>query len=100
MPDPLNHFTHDILRRRDALAQIVAHLRPGARVVASGLKWSRPLVSPVNLGVLVAARHSVSTLEGLLKPWDRLAEHVAPLRLRRRMLGAVFIASGRIGGGD
>ena len=96
----LFHFTHDILRRRDALAQIVAHLRPGARVVASGLKWSRPLVSPVNLGVLVAARHSVSTLEGLLEPWDRLAEHVAPLQLRRRMLGAVFIASGRIVGGD
>jgi len=94
----LLHFTHDILRRPDAVANIAAHLRPGARVVATGLKWSRPLLNPVNLGVLVAARHSVSTLDGLRKPWDHLAEQVGPLQIRHRVLGAVFIASGCFAG--
>jgi SAM-dependent methyltransferase len=93
----LFHFTHDILRRPEAVANIVGHLRPGAKVVASGLKWSGPMINPVNVGVLVAARHSVSTLEGLRQPWDRLAEHLDALQLRTRILGAVFIASGRIG---
>ena len=96
----LFHFTHDILRRPDAIARIVAHLRPGARVVASGLKWSGLLLNPVNIGVLVAARHSVSTFEGLGRPWDRLAERIGPLQTRSRLLGAVFIATGRAAGGD
>ncbi len=95
----LFHFTHDILRRPDAVARIVDRLRPGARVVASGLKWSGPLANPVNLAVLVAARHSVSTLEGLSRPWDLLAEQLGELQLRQRMFGAVYIARGRVGGG-
>lgn len=93
----LFHFTHDILRRPEAIARIVAHLRPGARVVASGLKWSGPPLNPVNLGVLAAARHSVSTLEGLRRPWDHLADQIGPLQVRRRMLGAVYVARGRFG---
>ena len=36
----LFHFTHDVLRRPDAVANVMRHLKPGARVVASGLKWS------------------------------------------------------------
>lgn len=63
------HFTDDILRWPGAVARIFARLRPGARPVATGLKWSGPSANPVNLGVLAAARHSVSTLEGLRQPW-------------------------------
>lgn len=95
----LFHFTHDILRRPDAVARIVARLRPGARVVATGLAWSGPLVNPVNLGVLLAARRSVSTLEGLSRPWDHLAAAVGALQVRRRLFGAVFIARGQVEGG-
>ncbi len=94
----LFHFTHDILRRADAVARIVARLRPGARVVATGLKWSGPLFNPVNLGVLLAARHSVSTLEGLSRPWDRLAGQLGELQLRTRVLGAVFLVRGCVRG--
>ena len=43
----LFHFTHDILRQAAAIAKVTAHLKLGARVVASGLKWAPPLpVSP------------------------------------------------------
>lgn len=92
----LLHFTHDILRRPEAVAHVVRHLRPGARVVASGLKWAAPWALPVNLLVLPAAWHSVTSLEGLDAPWSLLAEHLGPLELRNRLLGAVYIASGTV----
>ena len=92
----LFHFTHDILRAPGAVANVVAHLKPGARVVACGLQWSRRWALPVNLAVLAAARHSVSTLEGLRSPWSHLADRLGPLRVETTMLGAVFIASGTL----
>ena len=90
------HFTHDILRDPRALAHVVRHLRPGARVVASGLQWASPWLWPVNLFVLGAALHSVSSLDGLGSPWSHLAACVNDLRVDTTMVGAVYIASGTI----
>ena len=61
----LFHFTHDILRTPAAVANVIRHLKPGARVVATGLKWARPWALPTNLMVLQAALFSVTSLEGL-----------------------------------
>lgn len=38
--DALFHFTHDVLRSPAAVANVMPALRPGAGVVACGLKWS------------------------------------------------------------
>ncbi len=92
----LFHFTHDILRRSDALANVLRHLKPGARVVASGLKWAGAWAAPVNLLVLPAALYSVTSMEGLDRPWSRLAAHTTPLDVQTMLLGAVYIASGRV----
>jgi len=92
----LFHFTHDILRRPEAVANVVAHLKPGARVVATGLKWAPRWAVPVNALVLPAALHSVTSLEGLGKPWSRLAEQLGRLEVSTTLLGAVYIASGRV----
>lgn len=96
----LFHFTHDILRRPEAVANVVRHLEPGARVVASGLKWAGGWAVPANLLVLPAALHSVTSLEGLRKPWSRLAARTGPLDVETALLGAVYIASGRLAGPD
>jgi SAM-dependent methyltransferase len=64
-------------------------------VVATGLKWARPLFAPTNLVVLPAALRSVTSLEGLARPWSHLQRHLADLEVRQRLLGGVFIASGR-----
>jgi SAM-dependent methyltransferase len=92
----LFHFTHDILRRPEAVANVVRHLEPGARVVASGLKWAGGWAVPANLLVLPAALHSVTSLEGLRRPWSRLAAHIGPLDVETALLGAVYIASGQL----
>jgi ubiquinone/menaquinone biosynthesis C-methylase UbiE len=88
------HLTHDILRDPEALAHVVRHLKPGARVVASGLKWSQGWAFPVNFVVLAAARHSVTTLEGLEAPWSHLAALIGDLRIESAYAGGVFVASG------
>jgi len=89
-------FTHDVLQSDAALANIAAHLKPGARIAAAGLQWAPPWALPVNLFVLSAALYSVTTLAGLDQPWQRLAERLDGLRLESLFGGAVYLASGRL----
>jgi len=94
----LFHFTHDILLRREAIANVVRHLKPGARVVASGLKWAEPrLLRPVNLLVLSAAMRSVTSLDAMDQPWCRLEERLGRMRVESRLFGAAYVASGACG---
>jgi len=91
----LFHFTHDILRRPEAIANVVSHLKPGARVVASGLKWAAPrLMRPVNLLVLPAALRSVTSLDGMNQPWRLLQDQLGQMNVESRLLGGAYIASG------
>ena len=90
----LFHFTHDILRRPEAITNVISHLKPGARVVASGLKWAAPwLMRPVNLFVLPAALRSVTSLDGMDQPWRLLQDQLGPMHVESRLLGGAYIAS-------
>lgn len=90
----LLHFTHDILRNPRALDNVLGHLRPGARVVATGLQWAAPWAWPVNLFVLGAALYSVSSLDGLARPWSHLASRLQDLHAGPTLMGGVYMASG------
>ena len=90
----LFHFTHDILREPSAVANVAGALRPGASVVACGLKWATAWALPVNLFVLGAALHSVSSLAGLAQPWSLLAARLDGLEVDSAGAGAFFIARG------
>lgn len=90
----LFHFTHDILRKPAAVANVVDHLKPGAHVVACGLQWTRRWLLPVNVAVWTAALHSVTTLEGLDRPWSHLSARTGRLRVEPMMMGGVYVASG------
>jgi SAM-dependent methyltransferase len=90
----LFHFTHDVVRDPLALAHVFSHLRPGARVVATGLQWAPPWMWPVNGFVMAAALYSVTSFEGLGRPWDRLAQHLTGLEVETAMGGGIYIAHG------
>jgi ubiquinone/menaquinone biosynthesis C-methylase UbiE len=91
----LFHFTHDILRRPEAIANVLRHLKPGARVVASGLKWASPwLLRPVNWLVLPAALRSVTSLDGMDRPWELLEDQLGSMDVESQLLGGAYIASG------
>lgn len=91
----LFHLVHDVLRDDDAIANVLRHLKPGARVVASGLRWAPAWLWPANAFVMMAALYSVTSLEGLARPWDKLAPWLDRFALRDVLGGAMFIASGR-----
>ena len=94
----LFHFTHDILRRPQAIANVLSCLRPGARVVASGLKWAPPgLAWGVNFFVLPAALRSVTSLDGMVAPWQLLQDQLGALQVQHRLMGGCYIAHGSAG---
>ncbi len=90
----LFHFTHDIMRTPKALANVVSYLKPGARVVAAGLKWAPVRTMPLNLFVWNAALRSTSTLEGLARPWSHLEGILQELGVEQMLGGTVYVASG------
>ena len=90
----LFHFTHDILREDAAIANVVSHLKPGARVVASGLQWAPAWAWPTNGFVLLAAMHSVTSFEGLGTPWSKLAKRLRNVDVQTALMGGIYIASG------
>jgi len=94
----LFHFTHDILRTPAAVANVIRHLKPGARVVASGLKWARPWGLPTNLMVLQAALVSVTSLEGLAEPWSNLARWARIDDIQMMLGRGVYVATATVGG--
>lgn len=94
----LFHFTHDVLRDPEALDHVLAHLKPGAHVVASGLQWAPPWMVPTNLFVLGAAWYSVTCMDGLGQPWTMLGKRLQDLEVRTRGWGGIYIASGRVKG--
>lgn len=92
----LFHFTHDVLRDPEALDHVLAHLKPGAQVVATGLQWAPPWMVPTNLFVLGAAWYSVTCMEGLAQPWTMLAKRLLDLQVLVRGFGAIYIATGKV----
>ncbi len=92
----LFHFTHDIMRTPAALANVIRALRPGARVVAAGLKWAPLRAMPLNLFVWGAAMRSTTTLEGLTEPWSHLEELAPNLEIEEMLGGGVYVASGSV----
>lgn len=94
----LFHFTHDILRTPAAVANVIRHLKPGARIVASGLKWASPWPSPTNLMVLQAALVSVTSLEGLAAPWSNLARWARIENIEMMLGRGVYVAVATAGG--
>jgi demethylmenaquinone methyltransferase/2-methoxy-6-polyprenyl-1,4-benzoquinol methylase len=93
----LFHFTHDVLRDPAALDHVLAHLRPGAHVVACGLQWAPFWLLPANLFVLGAALYSVSSLAGLEQPWTLLAKRLQSFEVRPMFWPGIYLAQGRVG---
>lgn len=94
----LFHLTHDILLQPDAIANVVRHLKPGARVVACGLQWAGAWAVPVNMLVWMAARHSTTSLHGLHQPWSGLAERIGPMQVETLWADGIYLATGTVAG--
>jgi ubiquinone/menaquinone biosynthesis C-methylase UbiE len=90
--------THDVLRSPHALANVFRHLRPDARVAATGGKWTWPLLSPLNLQVFQLHAPYVSSFDGFASPWRNLRAHCPDLRVQTVAWDTGFLATGTAGG--
>jgi ubiquinone/menaquinone biosynthesis C-methylase UbiE len=88
-------FTHDVLQSPAAIDNVIAHLRPGAAVVAVGAKSPPRSLLPVHLLAQRIGRRYTTTLTGYDQPWEQLASRLADLAVEQRALGAIYLASGR-----
>ncbi|MDQ3955639.1 MAG: methyltransferase domain-containing protein [Actinomycetota bacterium] len=88
-------LTHDVMRSREAVENVISFLKPGSRVAVLGAKWAPRWVFPINLFVRAVSRAYVTTLEGYERPWSHLEDHVPNLEVKPLMLGAFYIAIGR-----
>ena len=93
----LFHFTHDILQTPQALDHVLAHLKTGAAVAATGLKWTSPFYGPLNTLVWFNAVQSMTTMKGLDSPWTPLVDRGVALRVETMVMGTIFVASGVLG---
>ncbi|MDC8784704.1 class I SAM-dependent methyltransferase [Roseateles koreensis] len=92
----LFHFTHDILQDPEALRHLSHHLRPGATLVATGLRWAPPWAWATNMWVMAAAFYSVASLQGLDCPWQLLQAQVDDLQIEHHLSDAVYLAWGTL----
>lgn len=87
------HLTHDVLRSRPAVRNVVGLIRPGGRVAAASARAASWVPRSIARAV---ARPYVTTFEGIDRPWTILAEAVPDLRLELLYRGCIFVAWGTI----
>jgi demethylmenaquinone methyltransferase/2-methoxy-6-polyprenyl-1,4-benzoquinol methylase len=89
-------FSHDVLQAPRAVANVVAHLRPGARVASAGGKLGARWNIPVNLFVRRAAKPFMTTFDGLERPWRELERYTDRMTVRDLMFGGAYVACGEV----
>jgi ubiquinone/menaquinone biosynthesis C-methylase UbiE len=89
-------FVHDVLRTEAALGNVLAHLRPGARVAAVGPMWGPWWAPALNLVIWYVTSDYVSTFEGFSEPWSHLARLLPGLRVDRQDLMGRYFAWGAL----
>jgi demethylmenaquinone methyltransferase/2-methoxy-6-polyprenyl-1,4-benzoquinol methylase len=84
-------FTHDVLQSPAAIDNVLAHLRPGARVVAVGGRSPPRWLLPLHLAARQIGARYVTTLSGYERPWVHLAARLDDAQVKPRALGAVYL---------
>jgi demethylmenaquinone methyltransferase/2-methoxy-6-polyprenyl-1,4-benzoquinol methylase len=88
--------THDVLQSEAALDNVLAHVRDGGTVAATGGKWAPPWAIALNAGILALHAPYVRDFAGFDRPWARLDQRLGRLRVQEVAMGGGYLASGRV----
>lgn len=88
--------THDVLQCDAALDNVLAHVRDGGTVAATGGKWAPPWAIALNAGILALHAPYVRDFAGFDRPWGRLQPRLRRLRVQEVAMGAGYLASGTV----
>ncbi|MGZ5036768.1 MAG: class I SAM-dependent methyltransferase [Usitatibacter sp.] len=89
-------YTHDVIRSRKALENVLAQAKPGARVAATSTKLYAPWLFPANWYLRVTHRGYITNFESFAAPWSLLADYLDDFRVRTGPMTQHYIATGRV----
>jgi hypothetical protein len=83
------------MRSPESLKNIFQFLKPGGRVVATGMKWAFPWALIANLRVYLRTRPYVSSFDGFRKPWSHLEKQVSIESIEEFEARTVYLLEGK-----
>jgi ubiquinone/menaquinone biosynthesis C-methylase UbiE len=91
-------YTHDIIRSRAAVENVLRQAKAGARVAATSTKLYAPWLFPANWYLRYSHRAYITTFDGFEAPWSLLATCLDDFEVRTGPMTQHYIATGRVPG--
>ena len=89
-------YTHDLIRSRVALENVLRQAKPGARVAATSTKLFAPWLFPANWYLRYTHRSYITNFDSLEAPWSLLADYLDDFEVATGPMTQHYIATGRV----
>lgn len=100
LPQPVDailfSYTHDLIRSRAALDNLLRQAKPGARVAATSTKLYAPWLFPANMYLKHSHREYITNFEGFDAPWSLLATYLDDFRVDTAGWTQHYVATGHV----
>jgi arsenite methyltransferase len=100
LPEPVDailfSYTHDIIRSRAAVENLLSQAKPGARVAATSTKLYAPWLFPANWYLRYSHRAYITNFEAFEAPWSLLATYLDDFEVRTGPMTQHYVATGRV----
>jgi ubiquinone/menaquinone biosynthesis C-methylase UbiE len=89
-------YTHDLIRSRAALENVLRQAKAGARVAATSTKLYAPWLFPANWYLRYSHRSYITNFDSLEAPWSLLATYLDEFEVRTGPMTQHYVATGRV----
>ena len=89
-------YTHDLIRSRAALENVLRQARPGARVAATSTKLFARWLFPANWYLRYSHRSYITNFDSLAAPWSLLATYLDDFEVKTGPMTQHYVATGRV----
>ena len=100
LPSPadavLFSYTHDLIRSRTALENVLRQAKPGARVAATSTKLYASWLFPANWYLRYSHRGYITNFDSFEAPWSLLAAYLDDFEVGAGPMTQHYIATGRV----
>lgn len=100
LPSPVDailfSYTHDLIRSRSALENVLRQAKPGARVAATSTKLYAPWLFPANWYLRYSHRSYITNFDSFAAPWSLLATYLDDFSVATGPMTQHYVATGRV----
>jgi hypothetical protein len=89
-------YTHDVIRSRAAIENLLRQAKPGARVAATSTKLYAPWLFPANWYLRYSHRAYITNFESFEAPWSLIATYLDDFEVRTGPFTQHYVATGRV----